>query len=184
MQSLRQPARQMPLNSGSVPKLPAGAGSSRRPNHTSTRPRFQPASPRRNSDIVSPPSFTSEASTIIARRVLDQRKFHAVAEWIDALRPHAHAIPQPKSPSRSPATARTAIRLANNRMMAVLIRASLPGNFLQPVNAHQPFPENLHQLHEESELMHRKAQTSAQKGSAPNIPPQSGFPYFAPSSIP
>src|SRR5271168_3896184 len=150
MQSLRQPARQMPLNSGSVPKLPAGAGSSRKPNHTSTRPRFQPASPRRNSDIVSPPSFTSEASTIIARRVLDQRKFHAVAEWIDALRPHAHAIPQPKSPSRPPATARTAIRLANNRMMAVLIRASLPGNFLQPVNAHQPFHENLHQLHEES----------------------------------
>src|SRR5271169_2343572 len=154
MQSLLQSARQMPPSSGSAPKWPAAAGSSRKPNHRNKRPRFQPASPRRNSDIFSPPSFTSELSTIIARQVLEQRKFHAMPERIDSLRPHPHAIPQPKDPSRSSAPARTAIRLANNRMVAVVIRASLPGKFLQPVNAHQSFHENFHQLHKKSELLH------------------------------
>src|SRR5271156_571739 len=144
----------MPPNSGSAPKWPADAGSSRKPNHRNTRPRFQPASPRRNSDIFSPPSFTSELSTIIARRVLDQRKFHAMPERIDSLRPYPHAISQPKGSSLSSAPARTAIRLADNRMVAVVIRTPLRGKFLQPVNAHQSFHENFHQLHKKSELLH------------------------------
>src|SRR5580704_14465669 len=158
MRSLRQPTLQMPQNSGSAPKSPAGAGSSRKPDHTNTRPRFQPASPRRNSDIFSPPSFTSEVSTIVARQILDQRKFHAVPERINALGPHPHTIPEPKGTPCSSASTRTAKWLADNRMVAVVIRASLPGKFLQPVDAHQAFHENLHQLHEKSKLLHRNNQ--------------------------
>ncbi len=50
------------------------------------------------------------------------------------------------------------MRLAHDRMVAVPIDALLSCKFFQAVDAYQPFDENLHQLYEEPEFLHRDDQ--------------------------
>ena len=74
-------------------------------------------------------------------------------ERIDALGADAYAIAQSKCPLRSSA-ARAAMWFSDDRMIAVTVHAFLAGEFLQPVNAHQPFHKNFDQLHKKAELLH------------------------------
>src|SRR5208282_2613724 len=72
---------------------------------------------------------------------LDERKLDSVAERIDPLGADAHAIAEPENLPLGAAP--SAIRLGYNGVVAFAIDAPLAGRFLEPVDADQPFDENL-----------------------------------------
>ena len=75
-----------------------------------------------------------------------------MAERIDALSANPYQIAQMKR-ALSGAAARSAMRLGDNRMIALAEGASLSGEFFQAIDADQPFDKDFHQFDEKSELL-------------------------------
>src|SRR6202795_4540829 len=86
-----------------------------------------------------------------------QRKLDAMAHGVYALGAHVDTIAQAEDPGRSAGPAAT-VRLRDDGMVALAVGAPLPGDFLEAVDAHETFDENLEKLDKEPEFLHRNNQ--------------------------
>src|SRR5271156_961411 len=87
----------------------------------------------------------------------NRRKLDAVAERVDALRADTDKVAEMENRLRAFA-ARASVRFADDGMVEVAINASLGRKFFEAIHADEAFHENLHQLDEESEFLHRNNQ--------------------------
>src|SRR5579872_5565728 len=86
------------------------------------------------------------------RSILDEGEFHSMTEWVDTFGLHADATTQPVHSLRS----KTA--LGHDGMVTLPEDAAHAGEFLNAIDAYQPFDKDVNQLNKKTELLDRNNQ--------------------------